>query len=349
MTVHDHRTPGPGTTHLVMPDSVGTWFHHFTRLKPADRVIALGESAPLTASDLAAEPRSGHPGNLLVFHSSHDTLLRDRALADELTALGVRTLCQSAAASVLALDKVLMKEFFDEHGVPTLPWIQTGGRPGWTGPAVVKSRTGTQSAGMTLRHDCGPGGPGPDEYWEQYADGIEYSVVVYRDAAGWATLPPVWKGATSSELVPPWRRLLMSPYFAPDDALEGRLRDLAVRIAELVDCRGHMEVEYLVEHDGRIRVLEINPRVAGTMRIAAMAADVPIFSLCDLAATRGHLPAVRHAAEQPYQGTPFADPELGVFATSRLTVSAESLGEAVDRLHRLCGHVLAEQPALATA
>ena len=338
-----HRATAAGTLHLLRPDSVGTWFRHFARAHGADRVLVPGEHAPVAPAEVLALLEADRALDRVVVHSSHDTLVADRELADRLGAAGVSVLCQSRPAVDLAVDKLRMKEFFDRHGLPSLPWVPPGRSAPWLadGPAVAKPRGGTQSVGMALVPEPEGRAPGPDEYWEQYADGVEYSVVVYRDEAGWASLPPVWKGPTSSALVPPWRRLRLCPHAGTDEQLDLRLRELAVRTARLIDCSGHLEVEYLVDAAGRISILEINPRVSGTMRIAAMAADVPVFSLCDLGELRGHLPAVRCAAERPYQGTAFSDPVGGVFATSRLTVAADTCDQALEKLDRITGEAAA--------
>jgi predicted ATP-grasp superfamily ATP-dependent carboligase len=127
----------------------------------------------------------------------------------------------------------------------------------------------------------------------------------------------------------------------PDPALDtgtaGRLQDMTSAIARDADCQGYLEAEYLVTDAGDILVLEINPRVAGTMRIAALATAVPIFALHKIAGRRGALPAQVRAAEVPYSGRPFSDPQRGIFATSRLTVAAENAAELRERLRALAG------------
>lgn len=322
--------------YLVAPASLTSWFSAFLPPGPDDVVIRTGEGTRL---DLPAVlKRIGEPGErVVVFLSGHDTLRRDSAAADLLRRRGFTVVAQSARCARLGTDKFAMKEFFDAHGITSPPWTWAGGSP-WSGDAdqllVVKHRYGTQSAGTRLARaqDCVLG---PEEFCELYLDGVEYSVVAYRDGRGCATFPPVWKGRTSRALVPPWRRLRLCPFPGLAPETDRLMRATARRIADDASCTGFVEVEYLVADSGDLVVLEINPRVSGTMRISAMAAGVPIFGMHRLTGLRRDLMAARHAAEVPYAGEPFCDPAGGVVATSRITVAAADTAALRRRLWEL--------------
>ncbi|GAA3732057.1 hypothetical protein GCM10022225_12470 [Plantactinospora mayteni] len=330
--------------HLVMPASVGIWFPHFLGSNGTDRTLVLGE-APAVDVGVVRDALSRIGSRRVVLHSGHDTLYRDRTLAQALAGSGFRPIAQSGRATRIGLDKRLMKEFFDARGCPGLPWTTGDRLPGVAGDplVVIKDRHGTQSRGTVLAR-LSDRAPAPDEIAELYADGVEYSMVVFRDGERVVTLPPIWKGPTSTELVPPWRRLRLCPYEPIDPALERRLRDDARALAVSADAVGLIEIEYLVTADGVARVLEINPRVSGTMRLAAMATGLPIFALYDDHTVSGDVAATGHAAELPYRGAPVCDPAGGVFATSRLTVVADDPGRALDKLRRCAG-----APAVAAA
>jgi predicted ATP-grasp superfamily ATP-dependent carboligase len=333
-------------THLVMPASVGSWFAHFLAPPAQQRVAVLGEAPAIDVGEVL-DTLEAAGADRVILHSGHDTLLRDRALAGALASHGYRSVAQSARATAIGLDKRLMKEFFDQHGFAGLPWTTGERLPTVAGDplVVVKARHGTQSRGTMLARLSGHT-PGPDEIAELYADGTEYSMVVFRDGDRTVTLPPIWKGRTSTELVPPWRRLRVCPHAPIDAGLEDELRASARAIAAAADAVGLIEIEYLVTDDDRVNVLEINPRISGTMRLAAMATGVPIFSLYDNDMT-GDLLAVAHGAEIPYRGAPVCDPAGGVFATSRLTVVADDPARALDKLRRHGG--VAAEPAAAAA
>ena len=337
------RSASTPTLHLISPPSVAGWFAYFTTLYPDDRVREIGEGPEVDLAPLVEALGEGLPGGTreVVMFSSHDALRRDLRLADELRARRVAVSAQSPGCARLGYDKFVMKEFFDRHGLPTAPWAR-GTDVSSLGPAdapvVVKHRRGTQNIGTYLT-TVGRCELGPDEFAELYIDGIEYSVVVYRDQHGTATFPPVWKGRTTPELTPPWRRLRLCPDREGSPALDRSLREVAEQMVVAADGTGHAEVELVVDEAGGVHLLEINPRVSGTMRISAMATRLPIFSLYRLPEERGALSAVRYAAEVPYSGPPIYDPESATFGTSRLTVAADDPAEVRRKLEEACDRV----------
>jgi carbamoylphosphate synthase large subunit len=310
------------TLYLVAPVSLQSWFEHFSACTTGDHVVFTGEGPDLGLEGVL--PHLARRERVTVVLSSHTTLERDGQLADRLRGYGLPVYAQSRHCGALGTDKFRLKAWFDACGFPSPQWMRAGGASRLEGSdrlVVVKHRHGTQSVGTRLTRlaDCALSA---DEFCELYVDGVEYSVLVYRDERGVAVFPPIWKGATSPDLVPPWRRLRLCPYAEITSDLDLRLRDQSRRIALAARCCGFMEVEYLVTDAGDLQVLEINPRVAGTMRIAAMACDVPIFAMHKLPELRDDVAAVRWAAEVPYSGRPFSDAAGEVFATSRLTMAA---------------------------
>lgn len=322
--------------HAVAPASLRSWFGHFVDLAPGDRAVFTGEEAGADVSPLLGAIGRA-PRATVIFHSSHATLGRDQLLAFRLRELGHRAECQSRLCASLGSDKILMKEFFDRYRLVSPPWARAGEplpEVGPDTPVVIKDRHGTQSVGTRLAR-AGEYRLAPNELGELYVDGIEYSVLVYRDEHGTATFPPVWKGPTTPELVPPWRRLRLCPDPALGGAWDRRLRALGKRLAELADAHGYLEVEFLLTASGEVHLLEINPRVSGTMRLAAMATRLPIFSLHARPELRDHLGAARFSGEVPYSGDPITDAEGEVFATSRLTVAGQSPKEVRAKLSEL--------------
>jgi carbamoylphosphate synthase large subunit len=335
------------TLYLVAPASLESWFAGFVPPEPAVDVVRTGEGPDLDVVPLLE--RLGAPGGrVAVFLSSHETLVRDCGAARDLRERGHAAVAQSPACAALGSDKFAMKAFFDGHGFTSPPWARAGdvGRLGTPDARlVVKHRHGTQSVGTRLER-LGACRLAAGEYAETYLDGVEFSVVGYRDALGCAVFPPVWKGRTSPALVPPWRRLRLCPFPGLTAEADAALRRTTRALAEAAGCVGFLEVEYLVTAAGDLHVLEVNPRVSGTMRISAMATEVPIFGMHRLTALRGDLAASRHAAEVPFAGKPFRDPANHVVATSRLTVAAPDAGALLDRLRRFDEAAAGEVPAV---
>jgi len=333
----------PPVLYLISPASAAGWFPYFALLASDDLIREIGEGQDVDELAIRRGLTEGLASGLrrVVIFSSHDALLRDVRLAERLRADGISVFAQSEACAQIGYDKFAMKDFFDSRGLSTPPWGRAGDitsvAPART-PVVVKNRHGTQSAGTRLCtvEYCALR---DDEFAEVFIDGVEYSVVVFRDQHGTATFPPVWKGRTGTDLIPPWRRLRMCPVPGIDPVLDRRLRDLAANVVTLAEGLGHVEVELVADDAGGIHIFEINPRVSGTMRISAMAVRMPIFGLHRLPGARGALAPVRSAAEVPYSGPVIYDPDHDTFATSRLTLAADDyaqlrakLGEAANDL-----------------
>jgi hypothetical protein len=323
--------PAPGTVYLVAPSSLRAWFGDFVDLGPDDVVEFVGEGPAIESATVDAL-LSGRGGpRLVVLYSGHDSLERDLGIAEQLRQAGHAVHSQSESCTRLGLDKAVLKQFFVEHGFPTPLWGTCGTPAATQHPVVVKSRFGTQSRG--IRFETAPEAEiGDDEYWEEYVEGTEYSVLVHAGTGQPTTFPPVWKGRTTTELTPPWMRLRACPPFGLSTTVEAELRDVAVSLCRAAGAVGFVEVEFVLTAEGQCQVLEINPRISGTMRIASMAADVRLFSLPLAPGATGDLRAVRCAAEIPYAGQPFRSPESGVFASSRLTVAGRTFAEIAAKL-----------------
>ncbi|MBU1345572.1 MAG: hypothetical protein KKA16_01325 [Alphaproteobacteria bacterium] len=91
-------------------------------------------------------------------------------------------------------------------------------------------------------------------------------------------------------------------------------------VAEALDIWGFAEAEFVVTPDGEAYLLEVNPRISGTLRVAAMAASAPIFDHQRFPGGRDW-PASGYACEAPYDGAPFVT--ANVIATSRITCRAD--------------------------
>lgn len=310
--------------------SVASWLPEFRGTHGTATVLAV----PRHQADLS---RLAGEADEVIFVSDHATLARDAAWAEELREQSHRVSCQSPEAVAAGLDKVTMKQRFVEFGVPTLPWRTADEvSPGWPAdvePAVVKQRSATQSEGIRMgtAHEA----PLVGEYCEPFREGTEFSVNVFRRAAEVTVLPPVWKGRTSRALVPPARRPRACAPGVVDAEIGLELERIARDIAVALRSEGFLEVEYLVDETGSVTVLEINPRVSGTLRISALAASEPVFAWYSRPAGQHTSPAVAYAVEVPNPGPRLVMPDLGLYATSRLTVAARDRVELVARIGHL--------------
>jgi ATP-grasp domain len=328
---------------FAVSGSVAEWLPVF--LDPRD-----APAARLFAPDDPSELRSAAPrraGGELVFVSDHDTLERDARWARLLRSEGHQVRAQTESALRVCLDKTAMKRLLAAHRIPTLPWrTATEASPGWreTGPETVKKRRGTQSQGIRIG---APGEPlGHDEYSEPFAYGTEYSVNVFTLDGASVLLPPVWKGHTNLDLVPPWRKARACGPELVDPVLAAELTRITRRVVDAIRPEGFAEIEFLVTEEGTVAVLEINPRVSGTLRGSALAAGEPVFSWYGRPPRTTSVPATACSLEVPNTGPHLLLPRLGVYATGRLTLSAATYPLLADRVAELRDLVTLSGPTI---
>jgi hypothetical protein len=308
--------------HVVAPASLRTWFEFFTT-NTADQIHHVGEGDAYPGDLLGSLKEAG--ATHVAVHSSHSSLLRDCDIAGELRGAGMVVVAQNRGCAEIGLDKTRMKRFLESAGFSVPSSVSTDKR--W----VVKRCGGTEAAGMRLEREVPALEPG--EFAEQFIDGDEFSVVLFAWGGRVITFPPVYKGPTRIDLIPPYRRPRVCP--APESFARHcqALRSVARGVAVAAGCEGWMEVEFVLTTAGEPVILEFNPRVSGTMRLSAMASRVPVFDLPHL---MGSVPddirAVRYGAELPWRGSPIANPAADVFATSRMTAAADSIPELAAKI-----------------
>lgn len=315
--------------HVLAPPSLTTWFEHFTSAEASHVHLAAEDDCDAEA---LAERLRLTGGSRFVLHSSHESLSRDARVASLLNDAGLSVVAQPEEAALFALDKGKMKEFFTRIGVriPPSPAEAPAGTRDW----VVKLRLGTMGRGM--RFVSGPAPDcGADEYVEAFVSGLEFSVIAYVDEDRFVALPVVEKGWATPELRPPYRRARVCPPAPEHEAVVAEMIATTRHIARQGHMRGWLEVEFIVDCAGRHWALEINPRICGTMRLAAMCAQVAVFDIPAVKTLDGVLPAVAFGAEVPWEGEPIADPKRHRFATSRLTICAADTAELREELTAL--------------
>jgi predicted ATP-grasp superfamily ATP-dependent carboligase len=257
-------------------------------------------------------------------------------LAEALRREGVTVVGQTRICAHLGLDKTAMKAFFLASNIPTPDSPRVNGRSARHSAWIVKRRFGTEGVGARLVVGDPPADLCDDEYTERYVEGMEYSVHAFSDAGRIVTLPVVHHGRNRTDLTPPHRRPRACPLTAPDPDLEEQMLEITRVIMAKSRCSGWIEAEFVVGADGAPLVLEINPRLAGTIKIAALAACVRVFDLPAFPGVSGHLPPRIEAIEVPWSGRTIVDDDRQIYATSRLAVGGPTRAHIEDKL-RLAG------------
>jgi predicted ATP-grasp superfamily ATP-dependent carboligase len=317
--------------YCIAPESLAIWFSAFAELSANDRTFHIGEKS--AGSDVIKMGIGFRGSNIqkVVILSSHESLLRDLDLAELLRKRGTEVDSQTPEATMVGLDKVKFKEVLDALGVATPAWGHLSSLSSTGSGILLKMRNGTQSRGIRWFDGVKPKYE-HEWYWEEFVSGCEYSVVAYAGSSSVSFLPLVSKGETQFDLMPPWRRLRICPDPELSNELEDKLIEATRRVIEFFDIWGFVELEFVVDCKGRAFLLEINPRVCGTLRIAAMACNIKVFNFFNADDSRlpCRFPARRQALEAPYDGVPFVSEDLRVIASSRITIAAESCAELIE-------------------
>jgi ATP-grasp domain len=325
---------------LVSSLSLSSWLSSFANLRPEDQVHFVGESEELPLPDLSLLGEHISEGSAVIhLVSSHATLLRDWHWGQQLRKMGFSVVGQSWDATKGGMDKLWTKLRLRECLVDTPSWIDSDSSPSdreafydlYQPPYVSKFRFGTASKNVRVVTDK-LSVIGKSHYLESFIQGDEYSVVVYSANGISTSFPPVWKGQTRLDLLPPFKRLRI----CPDLRLEGRtercMREVALDIASTFDCCGFLEVEFVLDSENQLQVLEINPRIAGTVRISAMATKLKVFSMGRDGINSRHISSCCTAVEVPFEGEGYNNFKDQVYCTSRLTTAGDSPSNVYQKL-----------------
>lgn len=325
-TISDH-------SFIIASRSVNGWWRDLAGARRGSAGILIDENSDENWDSVCTGlvrqlPKDG----TTVFLSSHDSLRRDAYLSERLEEKGyLRPFGASRCAAELGSDKVRMKEMFERIGTPTPAWWRSGRRTPAAGLFVSKPRYGTMGQGAKLV-DADQAITG-DIYLEEYVPGVEFSVILIRRAGTTLVFPPVWKGSTNQSLVPPHRRARICSTLHSVGATQSAMIQISVELAEALEFEGFLEAEFVISPSGSPLVLEINPRIAATMRMAALSARAPLFDLPTSGSGIVRLSPAMVSLELPLNApVPRRLEHPGVVATSRVTIVAETIGMLVKRL-----------------
>ena len=320
--------------YLVAARSILEWFPRFTNLAHVKAVLIDDSAEAGQIHDILSVIPDGEE---LIFCPSHGSFDRDVQLRELLMSRGHVVEGVTELAATVALDKIEMKRLFRTYRIHTPLWGTNWDERDRLGfPLVKKGVSGTMGSENVLIEFDAEQEFSNDCFFEEFVEGVEFSVNTFRSSEQVFTLPPVWKGPTNIGLVPPFRRLRMCPWPSLSSQQEVEMRRIAVNIVQTMGFTGFAEVEFVADFRGQLMVLEVNPRISGTLRMSAVAAKCMVFDLPYLSPPQ-HIPSCRFAAETPLLGTTLThihDDDVSI--TSRVTVGGESfakIGEKLSDLH----------------
>lgn len=200
---------------------------------------------------------------------------------ERFSALGCRALISSSPCVEVCRDKLLTFRKLTEAGIDTPTtslWIAMVEQKRHRFPYFLKPRSGSAAMGNHVVRSVDElrtfGGLVKDAIVQEFVKGTEYTLDVYIDFEG------------RVRCVVPRKRLEVRTGEVSKGLIvkDRAIMDVGHRVADtLGDCRGIITVQCMVTPQGRIRVIEINPRFGGGAPLSIHAgADFPKWILQEL-------------------------------------------------------------------
>lgn len=320
---------------LLCPDSVALWAKR--RMSEVNRIIPIVSRSEFNINNGVEWLLNRYEGlQSIIIISSHDSFLDDVDLKGQFERRGIKVKSQSSFACSLAVDKIRVKRILDENNITTTGWF-TDVYPEMVDFVVKKNDS---SMGMGTRYYYKNENIKLDnEYIEPFVEGDEFSVNVFTDSSGNSLVfPSVYKGKTGRDMIHPSSRIRLCSRFKANSNIISQMSAIAVKVGELIENTGFMEVEFIVDTSGRVSILEVNPRVSGTLRMASMACDSMCFDLLFDESELGcnkQLECTCDVLEIPYVGRPLVDEEKKIICTTRATFCFNDSNDMIDKIQTI--------------
>ncbi len=269
----------------------------------------------------------------IVIVSSHESFLKDIDLKEQFESRGIQVNCQSNFACSLAVNKIKAKKMFDKNNIASIEWSLDAYSA--TTDFVVKKSNG--SMGTSVKY-CKKNTniKLENEYIEPFVEGYEFSVNVFNDRAGKSIVfPSVYKGTTGRSMIHPSNKIRLCSNFKACSEIINQMNDMAIRVGHLIKNIGFMEVEFIVTSSSQVQILEVNPRVSGTLRMASMACNNMCFDLLldekEIACNK-QLKCSHQTLEIPYMGRATVDEEQNIICTTRASFCFNNYDEMISKI-----------------
>jgi D-alanine-D-alanine ligase len=212
----------------------------------------------------------------VVVNCCHGGPGEDGSLQGLLDLAGVRYTGPSARSAALGMDKLAFSALMRAHGLPTLPRVDARA-VSFDGPYIVKPRFGGSSIGIEViedreqldrrlqRSEHFRDGAVVEPYRRDLVD-LQLALRSYPSLTLSAIERPL-RGAVAEPILSyrdkyqPLGGMATAPRELPariSEELAARLREHAVRVAELVGVRGVLRVDFLCSLEGECYVNEVN-------------------------------------------------------------------------------------------
>lgn len=306
----------------IMSDSVSNWFKYFCSPEILSETVMLNSISydEIDNEVTRVQKKYGKAVEIYII-SSHSSFKLDLFLAKLYKEKGFLVFVQSREAIDYGLNKIKQKMMLDKNQYPIPDW--TTNYKEAKDDYLVKANDTTEGKGIRWNHKRLKNAEA-DTFYEKFIYAYEYSVNVFFSDSVSFVFPAVYKGRNSKDLNHPSKRIrLCGQYEKEIQKYEKSMQLQALELAKRINNWGFMEVEFLVTDSGSILVLEINPRISGTLRMATLAIKTKCFDLL-FGKTNFGQNVLCNVYEFPNSGEMFFDCKNQVYCTSRATIVADS-------------------------
>ena len=260
---------------VIADPSWRAWIEPFLQLEGLPSVIECH-----SRRDAVIESCGERPGRIAVLLSDHMSVVGDADAAHGHSGI----IAQSRAMAQLAHDKRGMASLFEGCAlVRPIPELDAAAAESWLrdGRCVVEKRCdGTRGQGLLIHRSIESLEAGPGDgstILQPLLQGLEISLpMLFAGGRCWC-YPAVEKGFSSVDFVHPSQRRRDSPLSAEHAVDLSGITSEVIEVLRPLSPYGPVEVELLVAN-GAIHLLELNPRLAATMRMSGIACNRSLFS-----------------------------------------------------------------------
>ena len=242
--------------------------------------------------------------------------LKDAFIADELRAMGIKTICHSKETALLCFDKYRTAAFFDSNGFNHAPglfvdhdlFFCAGNQLEVSDnvykesvyrqlkemeyPLIIKNPVGLSSYGMTVVNSYSEAygylnskKNNSNRLIEKFLQGQQIGAEIYGTDGNYIVMPPFELSVNQYGITSPKLCEKTGPVKSAEYKLD-ELKSELLRLAKALNLNGYAQVDLIFSND-KWYIIEINPRLSGMTTTYAAAADMNFYEYIFRAVTSG--------------------------------------------------------------
>ena len=242
--------------------------------------------------------------------------LKDAFIADELRAMGIKTICHSKETALLCFDKYRTAAFFEAQGFNHAPslfvdhdlFFCAGNQmevidnvykesvyrqlKEMEYPLIIKNPVGLSSYGMTVVNSYSEAygylnskKNNSNRLIEKFLQGQQFGAEIYGYDGKYTVMPPFSLSVNQYGITSPKLCQKTGPVTAPEYKTD-QLKSELLRLAKALKLNGYAQVDLIFSED-KWYIIEINPRLSGMTTTYAAASGMNFYEYIFRAVTSG--------------------------------------------------------------